>query len=255
MKRATRTGWADPHRRGRRESVPASTCRADAETFSKHVGRRPGRPCGGGRPRHAPRRRQRGGRGGRDGVRPGGDAPRGGQPGRRRLHRRLPGRTASEVVTVDFREMAPRSASADDVPRPRRQAAAPVPDRRLGGRRAGDRPRPGPGPRAVGETPLGRAGPAGRPPGARRLPHLRRPRRVAQSPARPRRTRTSRADDAARTTSAGWATSPSRSPRSASPTAPPGRPATGSSRPTWPRRSTGSPSAGPTSSTPAGPPS
>ena len=54
---------------------------------------------------------------------------RGGKPGRRRLHRRLPG-DRREVVTVDFREMAPRTATPtmylgpDGKPRPRYRAGA-----------------------------------------------------------------------------------------------------------------------------------
>ena len=121
-----------------------------------------------------------------------------------------------EVVTVDFREMAPRSAEPADVPGRRRQAAAALSGRGLGGRRAGDGPRPGSGSRPIWQDALGRAGPPGRAAGARGLPDLGRPGRLAQSPAGRAATREAGRSTRA-TTSAGWAISPSRSPRSASP--------------------------------------
>ena len=103
-----------------------------------------------------------------------------------------------EVVTVDFREIAPR-ASSPRMYLGRREAPAPLSDRCLGGRRAGDRPRPGAGPATLGQTTLGGAGPPGRPARARRLPHLRRPGRLLESPVGPDRARRRRRPRRART--------------------------------------------------------
>ena len=71
-----------------------------------------------------------------------------------------------EVVTVDFREMAPRTATPTMYLGPDGKPRARVSDRCLGGRRAGDGPRPGTGTRTCGKTRLGRAGAPGRPAGS-----------------------------------------------------------------------------------------
>ena len=60
------------------------------------------------------RRRERGGCGGGDGIRAGGGASRGGQPGRRRIHAD-PRRTTGKTIFIDYREKAPLAATAGHV--------------------------------------------------------------------------------------------------------------------------------------------
>ena len=87
-----------------------------------------------------------------------------------------------EVVTVDFREMAPRSASermylgADGELRRAHRAG-------LGGRGAGDGARAGPGACSIRQDGLGRSGATGGAAGNRRIRDLARSGRFAQSPA------------------------------------------------------------------------
>ena len=153
-----------------------------------------------------------------------------------------------EVVTVDFREIGPEGVDRDDVPRPGRPADARPPRGAEGGGRAGDGPGARAGPCEVGQ---GRPGPtsSGRPrswPATGSRSRRRSPASLngqlfaTQARRRRRRPRRPRARRAT-----GWPTSPPRSPPSASPTAPHGARATGSSSPTWPTPSTGSPTQGP----------
>ena len=258
MKTATRIGWAVLI--GAVVGLgPSAIARSDAEVFAKHA---------------VVAQEAHAAEAGRDALRAGGNAvdaaiatafalavtlPEAGNLGGGGfLVAYLPDR--KEVVAVDFREMAPRSATPtmylgpDGKPRPRYRTgawAAGVPGTVRGLALA--HARWGKRPWAELVRPGGRAG-------ARGIPDLGGPRRVAQSPARPRPERRAPGQATpkrgrAAATSAGWATIPRRSPRWASPTARPGRPATGSSRPTWPPRWSGSPRAARTSSTPAGPPS
>lgn len=93
-----------------------------------------------------------------------------------------------EVVTVDFREMAPGAASPKMYLGPDGKPRA-VPRGCLGSRSAGDSAGIGARTRTVRQDRLGRAGAAGRPPGTKRFPDLGRAGRVAQSPAHPARTK------------------------------------------------------------------
>src|SRR5690606_13503064 len=99
---------------------------------------------GGGRgPGRVATRRQRGRRGGGDGLRAGGDPSGGGEPG----GRRLPGRVRSglgEGPDVRLPRGRAEGREPDDVPRPRRPAPAASPGRGQGGGSARDRPGPGP---------------------------------------------------------------------------------------------------------------
>ena len=161
-----------------------------------------------------------------------------------------------EVVTVDFREMAPQVGHADDVPRTPTASRGPatatgawaagVPGtvRGLGLAHA----RWGKRPWAELVRPAARLAREGFPISADLAGSLNRQLGRAGPDEHVDR-------DGTRATSAGWATFPSRSPPSASPTARPGRPATGSSRPTWPHPRPDRRGRGRTSSTPAGPPS
>ena len=131
-----------------------------------------------------------------------------------------------EVVTVDFRETGSQIVDPDDVSGRRRKTAAPIPHRCLVGRRAGHRPRPRTGARAVRQDSLGRARAARRTAGPRGLPDLGRASPLAQSSARTAKPGARPASQRA-TISADSAISRNRSLRSASPTTPPGSRATG----------------------------
>ena len=126
-----------------------SVALGDGGSFSKHVVvAQEGNAADVGRD-VAARRGQRDRRGGGDRLRPGGDPAGGRQPGRRRVHRRLPGRDRREVVTIDFRETARRRSRRRGCTSDAEGKLRPAPRRGAGGRRAGDGPGPGPGPRAV----------------------------------------------------------------------------------------------------------
>ena len=226
---------------------------ADAQTFQKHVVVAQERYAAEAGRDVFEAGRQRGRRGGRDGLRAGGHAPGGGEPRRRRVPRRLSDAAAATFVTFDFRETAPKAATPRCTSGP---TASPCPTTAPGrGRPVCRGPSAGwPGPCEARPARLGRARPA-RPPGwpatgsplgdacplaqrpvVRPTPTRRRPRRPrpAARPAR-RLPRVGRRLPQAR-----------RLPLAARRPARPARPGR--------RPSTGSPRRGPTSSTPGGPP-
>ncbi len=131
-----------------------------------------------------------------------------------------------EVVTVDFREMAPLSAERAHVPRSRWGPAAAPSSRCLGGRRARYRARAGPGSRPLRQAALGRAGSSGRPArGDGFLISADLADSLNRQLGRSRRKGAARvraADDCGR-----LGDFPSRSPRSANPIRSPGEPAIG----------------------------
>ena len=226
-----------------------ATARVETDTFDKHVVvSQEGHASDVGR--DVLRGRQCGRCGHRDRIRPGGDAARGGQPGWRRLHRGFPGRSERSGHGRFSGDVAAGLERAD-VPGSRRETPAAIPDRSLVRRSTRHGPRPGAGPCPVGETSLGRAGPAGRPAGTRRFRHLRRPGRLIEPSVGPeRRTKRPRPDEMI---SVDWAITPSPFRHSASPTGPPGIPATGWFSPIWPPHWNGSRRPDRTSSTAAGP--
>ena len=156
-----------------------------------------------------------------------------------------------EVVTVDFREIAPRASSPGMYldggklrPRYRTGAwAAGVPGTvrglALAHQRWGKRPW------ASLVQPAARLAREGFPISDDLAASLNRQLTASRGPASGPAARS-------RATSAGWATTRSRSPRSASPTTLPGAPVTASFSSIWPTPWTGSPPGVPTSSTPAG---
>ena len=160
-----------------------------------------------------------------------------------------------EVVTVDFREMAPRQPRPTDVPRARREAAAPLSGRGLGGRRARDGPRPGAGSRPLWQDAPGPSWFA-RPRGWRARVSRSRPtwpaRSIASSHA-PLPSRTGRIDPARRFRPAG--DFPSRSPHSAKPDRTPWKAGDRLIQRDLASTLDRIAGAAPTSSTPAGPPS
>ncbi len=189
---------------------------------------------------------QRGRRGDRDGVRPGRHAPRGWQPGRRGLHRRLPCRPPGGR-DGRFSRGGAAACRASDVPRVTIKPAAALSRRRLGRGGAWHGPRPGTGPFALWQDPWARAR-STRPLGSRGRISRSRPTWPARSIASWRRPNPDRRH-VARDDFGRLADFPESVARLASPThaLASRRPARFS--PTWPRPSSGSPRVAPTSST------